>query len=175
MKQLDIVFTKSKKRLPLGSWLIRFWTGKDYSHVAVQQEIREWGKRYFQASEGKVNYEFERFFEAKHEIVKIYTIEVSKDLDRSIKHACYVEAGNKYAMLQNLGIALIDITFRLFGKKFKNPWNKGRNCSEILYTAVFMQMLGALDYSENTIKPQHIEEIILNNFVQRPDGTWIRK
>lgn len=174
MKTLDIVFTKSKKFLPILSWLIRLLTGKRYSHCARAIEIRDWGKRYFQASEGKVNYEFEKYFLKKHEIIKSYTIEVSKDIDRDIKYECYIEAGNAYATLQNIGIIITDIAFKLCGKRFKNPWTKGRNCSEILLTAVFRPMLGNLGYSENTVKPHQIEEVILKHFKQDVDGIWRR-
>lgn len=174
-KTIDIVFTKSKKFMPIGSWLIRWWTNKPYSHVARAIEIRDWGKRYFQASEGKVNYEFEKFFLQKHEIVKSYTIEVSKDVDQAIKYECYIEAGNVYATLQNMGIPLLDIAFKLFGKRFKNPWRKGRNCSEILLTTIFRLMFGDLGYSENTIKPHDIEAILIDKFELHQDGIWRRK
>ncbi len=77
-------------------------------------------------------------------------------------------------MTQNLGIAWLDILFKLFGKKFNNPWTKGRNCSELLYIATFKQLIPGLDkiYSENTIKPHEIEEIILNNFEKGEDSIW---
>lgn len=174
-KKLDVVFTKSKKKMPFFSWAIRWWTNKPYSHVARAIEIRDWGKRYFQASEGKVNYEFEKYFDQKHIIVKSYTIEISKDIDRSIKHECYKEAGNAYATLQNVGIALLDIAYKICGKRFKNPWTKGRNCSEILLTAVFRPMFGDLGYSENIIKPHDIEAILIDKFELHQDGIWRRK
>ena len=50
---IEIVFTKSKKILPIGSWLIKLWTNKPYSHVARAVDIKNWGKGYYQASEGK--------------------------------------------------------------------------------------------------------------------------
>jgi hypothetical protein len=55
MKLLDIVCTKSRKKLPFFGWGIMWWTGKGFSHVARAVERRDWGKRYFQASEGSVN------------------------------------------------------------------------------------------------------------------------
>ena len=76
-KLLDIVATKSRKSFPILGWGIMWWTGKGFSHVARAVEIRDWGKRYFQASEGKVNYEYEKYFLKKHEIVHKY-------------HLCYV-------------------------------------------------------------------------------------
>jgi hypothetical protein len=180
-KTVSIVFTKSKKKFPIGSLLIRWWSSKGffklhpYSHVARATVIRDWGYRYFQASEGKVNYEFETFFRNKHHIVKQYDISVSKEIDKEIKKKCYEEAGNTYAMAQNIGIFLTDVVMSLFGRKLKNPWTRGRNCSEILYAKCFKVLLPDLNYNENKIKPHEIEEIILENFEQLDDGCWVLK
>ena len=160
-KEIEIVFTRSKKFLPFFSWGIRLWTWKPYSHVARAVEIRDWGKRFYQASEGKVNYEFEKFFYAKHHVVKKFIIKVPPEMDRQIKHECYKQAGNSYSLMQNVGIILVDIAEKL-GLKLKNPWKKGVNCSEILYVNVFKQLFPDLDYDPDTIKPHHIEEILIN-------------
>lgn len=159
-KELEIVFTKSKKRFPFFSWLIRLWTRKPYSHVARAIEIRDWGKRYFQASEGKVNYEFEKYFEEKHHIVKKYIIKVPPEMDRAIKYECYLEAGNKYALMQNVGIAVVDIVYKIFKKKINNPWKHGRNCSELLYLNVLKPMFPELTYDPDLIKPHQIDKIL---------------
>jgi hypothetical protein len=178
-KTLSVVFTKSKNKFPIMSLLIRWWTEKglfnlkDYSHVARATEIRDWGKRFFQASDGKVNYEFERFFHKKHQVVKQYDILISSEMDREIKKKCYEEAGNTYAMMQNIGILITDIVLGLFGIKMKNPWTRGRNCSEILYSKGFKIMIPTLQYDENKIKPHEIEDIILKYFKQLESGYWV--
>jgi len=169
---IEIVFTKSRKRLPIWSWLIRTWTQKPYSHVALQQEVKDWGHRYYQASEGKVNYEYETYFKIKHKIVQSYCIEIPKELDAQIKKACYQESGNIYAFWQNLGIAVTDIYYRIVKKKIDNPWKRGRNCSEIIYTKCLKILFPELNYDENTIKPHHIESIIEDRFVQDCNGCW---
>jgi len=178
-KTLSIVFTKSNKKNAIGSLLIRWWTAKgifkikEYSHVARAIEIRDWGMRFFQASEGKVNYEFEKFFYKKHKVVKRYDILISSDMDKEIKKKCYEEVGNTYAFMQNIGIFITDIVLSVFRVKMKNPWTRGRNCSEILYAKCFKTMIPSLDYSENKIKPHEIEEIILKYFKQLDDGHWV--
>ena len=60
-KILRILFTKSRKKFAFASWLIKWYTKKPYSHVARAIQIRDWGYRYYHASEGKVNYEFEKY------------------------------------------------------------------------------------------------------------------
>lgn len=159
MKTIEIVFTRSKKKFPIVSWLIMLWTWKPYSHVARGLEVQDWGKSYYQANEGKVNYEYHTSFNKKHKIVKIYRILVPEELDRNIRKACFQEAGANYGIMQNLGIMLVDIA-ALFGKKINNPWKKGRNCSELLYLKVLKKMYPDLDYNPDTIKPHHIEEIL---------------
>ena len=163
MKELKIVFTKSKKKFAIGSWLIRWWTGQEYSHVAKEIIRQNWGAGYYQASEGKVNYEHESIFLQKHEIVKEFILLVDTKLDFSIKEACWRECGNDYGTMQNLGILLVDIAAKL-GIRATNPWKKGRNCSELLYLTVLKQMYPELDYNPDTIKPHHIEEILTTKY-----------
>ena len=40
MRKISIVFTKSLKKFPIGSWIIRAWTSKEYSHVALKFETK---------------------------------------------------------------------------------------------------------------------------------------
>lgn len=160
MKELKIVFTKSKKPFPIASWLIRMWTRKPYSHVAREVVRRDWGAGYYQASEGKVNYEHENIFYKKHKKIKSYTMQVDAQLELDIRQACWKESGNDYGMLQNLGIAVVDIVKFMFSKDIKNPWKKGRNCSELLYLTVFKKIDPSLNYNPDTIKPHHIEDIL---------------
>lgn len=163
MRELEIVFTKSKKKFPIFSWLIRLWTWKSYSHVAKRHEVKDWGRAYFHANEGKVNYEYHTVFHKKHKIEKKYILSIPKELRQEINKSCFQEAGNKYATMQNLGIVLVDVC-ALFGKKIENPFRSGRNCSELIYTKVFLKMKPDLDYNPDTIKPHHIEEIINRDF-----------
>lgn len=161
MRDIKIVFTKSKKKLPIFSWLIRLWTWKDYSHVAMEVDL-PWisGPMYFQASDGQVNYEFETYFNKKHEIVYEYTIQVTEEIYKEIAKTRLEYAGEQYGTMQNAGIVYTDI-MKLLGKTVTNPWKKGKNCSEILYETVFKRMYPELEYDQDKIKPHHIEDIIL--------------
>lgn len=163
MRDMKIVFTKSKKRFPIFSWLIQLWTGKPYSHVAREVVRRDWGAGYYHASEGKVNYEHENVFNVKHEIVRSYTVSIPTELEMKIRKECWSECGNDYGMLQNLGIVLVDIC-KIFGVRVTNPWKKGRNCSELLYLTVFKQIHPELDYDPDTIKPHHIDDILTTKY-----------
>jgi hypothetical protein len=165
-KELKIVFTKSKKNLPIFSWLIMWWTKKPYSHVARQVIRRDWGAGYYQASEGNVNYEHESVFYKKHEIVAEYVVMVDPQLEMDIRRACWEDCGKKYGMWQNIGIFLVDIGL------FKDtPWKDGRNCSELIYIKVLKKMVPELNRNPDTIKPHHIEDIIKDCFEEK-SGKW---
>lgn len=61
--------------------------------------------------------------------------------------------------MQNIGIVLVDIC-RLFGYKIKNPWKKGRNCSEIIYEVILKELHPELSYNPQLIKPHHVSRIL---------------
>jgi len=160
MSQVRIGFTKSKKKIPIGSVLIRLWTGREYSHVAKEVLRQDWGRAYYQASEGKVNYEHESVFTKKHQAVKSYILEVDRSVEMAIREACWKECGGNYGVMQNLGIALVDV-LRVVGIKIANPWKQGRNCSELLYLNVLKAIDNTLDVDPDTVKPHHIEDMLL--------------
>ncbi len=159
MRKMSIVFTKSKKRFPIGSWIIRAWTLKRYSHVALKFETKIFNSNtFYQASEGMVNYMSETQFLKKHDIVESFDLYLDDELYSKIRTACHEEAGAPYGVLQNLGIAWCDI-LALVGITATNPFKKGRNCSELLYDQVLTR-LGVSGYKKDLIKPHHLEKII---------------
>jgi hypothetical protein len=160
MRTIKIVFTKSKKTLPIFSWLVRLWTWKPYSHVARNKVILG-ESMFYQASEGKVNYENWKVFSKKHYIVKTYYLHVPDEIELKMSIACLKEAGKSYAMLQNMGIVIVDV-LGVLGIRATNPFKKGRNCSELLYLNVLKPLCPDLDYRPDLIKPHHIEEILVN-------------
>lgn len=171
MRKLGIVFTKSKKKCAIGSLLIRLWTNKPYSHVARKLEIEGYKPAFYQASEGRVNYEIQEVFESKHLIVKEYNLLVPTNIYDKISKACFEEAGKKYGFLQNVGIVITDI-LKFVGIKIGNPFKDGQNCSELIYRHVLQPMLGCKKYDPDKIKPHHIEKILKSkcqkNLLQQP-------
>lgn len=164
MREIEIVFTKSKKFFPIFSWAIMLWTGKSYSHVARKMKISFLDKpNYFQASEGKVNWEYEDYFSKKHKIVKTIKFEVTDAEYKSFNKSCWEQIGDEYGLLQNLGIVFVDIA-SFFGIKLNNPLKKGQNCSEVLYRVIFKPKFSDLDYNPDVIKPHHIEEILTTKY-----------
>lgn len=145
---MNVVFTKSKKRFPIGSWIIQFYQKETYSHVAL-----EVGDYFYQASDGKVNKEHRQHFDRKHKIIhsilipRIDLVHIETDL------------GRDYGLAQNIGMAVVDL-FKLFKKKITNPFKSGVNCSEFIYERVIMQLYGDLGFDKDSIKPKHVKEIL---------------
>ena len=161
MKEV-LVFTRSKKLFAIGSKLLRFYMNKNYSHIAREKEIM--GEiLYYQASEGKVNYENKSVFDKKHKIVARYSIEVTEEMSRQISRDCLMDAGKKYGFMQNIGIALVDF-FSLFNVYINNPFKDGRNCSELLMLRVLFHKYPELKekYDPDKIRPDQLEQILID-------------
>lgn len=164
MKSLTIVFTKSRKKFPILGWLIQLWTWKTYSHVALSVSLSFLDKpMYFQASEGKVNYEYSDHFHREHKVVKAYNIHIPKQIYSQLAVERLKLAGENYGFLQNVGIVYTDI-LKLFGVVKPNPWKKGKNCSELIYNIVLKPLHDDLNYDPEKIKPHHIEKIIKEKY-----------
>lgn len=169
MKILKIVFTRSKKKFPIGSWLIRIWTGKKYSHVSRMTSIKNI-KMYYQSNENKANYEVEEVFLRKHEIVQEYTLEVPSHVYDKISIACLENCGKKYGYMQNIGVAIVDVC-RILGISIDTPWKDGQNCSELIYRTVLDNIIPDLKMNPDLVKPHHIENLILKHFIEE-NGIW---
>ena len=163
MKEVEIVFTTSKKKFAPFSKLIMWYTNKPYSHVArkAKLDLLQY-HHYYQASEGKINYEYEDFFNKKHKIVKSYTIQISNHFYEELIKESWMQVGNKYGTMQNLGILIVDLLAKI-GIKATNPFKKGMNCSELIYRTVFSKLIPNLPYRPDLIKPHQIEEIIIKH------------
>lgn len=163
MRKLTVVFTKSKKKFPIGSWLIMLGTMKPYSHVALKFESRIFNSpTFYQASDGLVNYMSGTQFDKKHEIIVSYELEVEEEAYSKIREECHEEAGAPYGFMQNIGIVLADIASWV-GLKIKNPFKEGRNCSELLYVHVFSK-LGYKELDPDLVKPHHIEQLLTTSY-----------
>jgi hypothetical protein len=169
MKDIEIVFTKSKKKFAILSKLIMWYTNKPYSHVARKAKLSLLQyPHYYQASEGKVNYEYEDFFNKKHEIVKSYTIQVPAHFYEELIKESWMQVGNKYGTMQNVGILLVDLLAKI-GIIATNPFKKGMNCSELIFRTVFSKIIPNLPYRADQVKPHQIEDIIINYKLHKKD------
>jgi hypothetical protein len=144
VEYIKIGFSKSKKPLPIGSWIIRAYQRTSYSHVYVEIPTNKFPSNHIlHASEGIVHKMSKTQFHKKHEITEEYVIQIpemilfnkhqnkSTTLHQLILDEMHEISGADYGLMQNIGIVLVDL-LRLFNIKIKNPWTSGWNCSEFV-------------------------------------------
>lgn len=156
MKVFYIGFSRNTKG-KIFSKLLMWYMGKKYSHTFFK-----FSDRYILHSEieNGVNYwTLERFCDV-NTITDMYKIEVSQNQYIDLRERLNEHIGHKYAFWQNIGIILVDLLVK-FGIKKDNPFRDGDNCSELVFRC--LQRLHpelVRQYKLNTIRPDHIEEIL---------------
>ena len=155
-----IGFSKSAKNLPLGSWLIRAYQNTEYSHVYIRIPKTIYPTdTILHASEGKVHKMSETQFDKRHRVVKEYSINISEELYNKVKEEIHEISGDDYGIMQNIGIALVDVMRILFGKKIQNPWISGWNCSEFVMRILkIIFPIEFINTDPNTVTPKYIDK-----------------
>jgi hypothetical protein len=129
MKTITIGFSKSKKKFPIGSWLIRAYMGTPYSHVYLRFYSKSLDRTLiYEAVGGGVRFIGAKQWE-KHAVeVDSFDIELINGNYISLLQYCVDHTGVEYGIAQNLGVPLASI-FNLE----TNPFQSGTNCSEEIY------------------------------------------
>jgi hypothetical protein len=160
MTKLYVGFSKSKKKFPIFSWIVQLYERKPYSHIYLRLDTKNkfTSDKFLHAAEGKVQNMSGTQFHKRNEIVYEYSIAVDPNLYRLIINALHEASGDDYGFMQNIGIVLADF-LELFGKKIKNPWQKGFNCSEFaMYILKKIYPENFVNYDKNLIKPSDLEK-----------------
>jgi len=161
MRSIKIGFSKSKKSIPWGSWLIRLYQWTPFSHTYARLKTPSLGSDTFlHASEGKVQRMSQVQFEKRHEIIEEFTIELDDFQYMTMKHHIHYFSGDDYSFWQNIGIAVVDLA-RLVGIRATNPWQSGWNCSEFVMTVLkplYPSKFEGID--PNTVTPKEIYNIL---------------
>lgn len=133
MNRIIIGFSKSKKILPIFSWLIRLVEGTKYSHVYVKFPKKTLKTDLiYHASGLMVNFMGEKAFEDNHKTIEEFQIFISDDCYHNVLNYAAVNSGASYSVAQIFGIAAIRL-FAVFGKVIKNPFsNSGYVCTELV-------------------------------------------
>lgn len=164
MKTIIVGFSKSKKKFPVASWLIRLYQLSEYSHVYIRLQMNKGSifpsDKILHASEGKIQNMSGTQFDKRHEVIEEFEIEVSANMYKQILIQLHEASGDDYSVLQNVGIFLVDFV-RIFGFVIKNPWVTGWNCSEFVASIlihIFPSDFKHLD--PNTCTPKNIYNIL---------------
>lgn len=155
MDKITIGFSKSKKSFAIGSWLIRLYQHTPYSHVYLKFYSKTTNRQLiYEAVGGGVRFIGSNAWE-KHAVeMKTFDINITHKNTVELMQYCIDNAGCEYGFLQNLGIAFCNA----FGIK-KNPFKKGKNCSEIIAEILILEGC-KINKDLNLITPKDIYEIL---------------
>lgn len=162
MREIKIHFTRNRKG-KIFSRAIMWYDKVNFSHCAIELNLKKINTQviYHSSLEGGVNFYNKDLFLEKNEIVDTYTIHLEEKEYRSILKGLIESCGIEYALMQNIGIVLVDITRRI-GINVKNPWKKGYNCSELVYRYIILNKYPTEIHDPELIKPSEIKNILNN-------------
>lgn len=154
-----IEFTRSRKKLPLFSWLIQLVQRTKYSHVRIKWKAMREITVIYEASGSSLKFIGPMADEENPvEVVSSYKFNFSLEQYREMVKLCMKYANIEYGKKQIFGIGLV----RAFGLK-KNPFADGKKsqvCSEVIGT-ILEDILGwntGLDL--DIAGPREIQETI---------------
>jgi len=162
MKELTVGFSKSKKKMPIASWLIMLYEGTGFSHTYLRETLRVFkDDLIIHASEGAVQRMSQYQFDKKHEVVEEFIIEIEdKELYQELKDKMHKYSGAPYSIMQNVGIIYVNI-MKCLNRNVENPWQIGWNCSELVMVvleSVYPEEFS--NYRQNTVTPKEIHHIL---------------
>jgi hypothetical protein len=130
----------------IGSKLIQWWIGANYSHVYARWYLSSQERNIvYQASHGMVHFIEFRNFKSVNTIVEEFHIDLPDDKFKKLSQKCIDLAGQPYSRLELLQIFLCDVT----NGRFKTQDQKGYICSELM-----CEILMDLGYKFN--KPKYL-------------------
>ena len=164
MGKLYIGFSKSTKKLPIFSWLIRLIESTPYSHTYVKLELH--GKSYiFEAVGNDCRLILESEWEKKAQVVEEVALPVTVDILAKTEKFIAVNTGKPYGILQLIGVIL--------GKWLNLKYNitsRGRSaliCSELVGRFLEEVMGFKLEKEPDLLTPLDIYEFLgnINNYI----------
>jgi hypothetical protein len=155
MKTITIGFSKSKKLIPVGSWIIRAYMRTPYSHVYLKFHSSSLERELiYEAVGGGVRFIGEKLWSEHAEEVASFDIQISDAHYKSLLQNCVDNSGVEYGFLQNIGIPLA----KLFNLK-SNPFQSGSNCSEEI--CKILRLTGYMvEGKKDLVTPKDIYDIL---------------
>src|ERR1017187_1265933 len=124
MKTIQVVFTKSTKKLPVFSWLIQWAEHTDYSHVAIRMIDSETQLPiYYQSSHTMVNCMGEEEFLAEEKILNSFEFQIDDSLQVALHAFAIKQLGKPYGVVSTVGLGWVQLN-KLFGRKTTNPFKQ---------------------------------------------------
>lgn len=155
MKTVTIGFSKSKKKLAIGSLAIRAYMGTPYSHVYIKFHSDSIDRELiYEAVGGGVRFIGTKLWKSHAEEVSSFNIQITQENFISLLQYCVDNAGTDYGFAQNMGVFICTVL-----NLKENPFKEGKNCSE---TVSDILKLEGYKFSKesNLITPKDIYEVL---------------
>jgi hypothetical protein len=157
-----IHFSRTQSKL---SKILQWYEGVPISHVLVEFETPHLGQNfvYHSVIGGGVSFLSRAKFDKTNEIMETYKISLEQGEYRIMRNQLLTHCGEQYAMMQNLGVVLVDL-IRKFKDIQENPFKEGQNCSELIYRYVIPYVCAdSGEYTPDLVKPSQIRGLLKNN------------
>lgn len=150
-----IIVGSSKNNL-IGSEVIQWWMGTNYSHVYVRWYLSSQEREIvYQASHNMVHFASLDRFTRDNTIIKEFCIEITDEQFKKFSQKCIDLCGDKYSVVTLLQIFMRDI----FQDKLDYPDNAGYICSELM--CELLEDLGIkFNKPKNLTTPKDIIEVL---------------
>jgi len=168
-----IHFSRTQSKL---SKLLQWYEGVPISHVLVEFNTPHLGQNfvYHSVIGGGVSFLSRAKFDNKNEIMETYKITLEQGEYRIMRNQLLTHCGEQYAMMQNLGVVLVDFIRKFMCVK-ENPFKEGQNCSELLYRCVIPYVCAdSGEYTPDLVKPSQIRNLLKYNNI-KPISSKIEK
>jgi hypothetical protein len=143
---MTITIGASRNNCKIGSRLLQWWMGTDYSHVFVSWDLHTQERTIvYHAAHGMVHFKSLTNFFIDDEITHRVKLELTDEQFKKLSQTCIDLAGIPYSKLELLQIFLCDIT----KGRIKTEDQPGYICSELVG-----ELLTDLGYKFN--KPQYL-------------------
>lgn len=159
MEQIEIGFSRPTNVLfPFGSWAIRLYQNSEYSHVYIKIFSKKLNRYMIYEAVGNGGVRFIGLDQWKKKAKEVESFNLNVESEKTIELLQFLvdTCGIDYGFMQNIGIVYANF----FGKP-KNPWRKGKNCSEAV--ADFLVLNGfKINKSHDLVTPKDIHKVLSN-------------
>jgi hypothetical protein len=158
---MKIGFSTPKDKSKIGAALIRWWTGKPYSHVYVEMPIKSIDMvTVYHASHGKVHFREQLKFTQENVIVSEYALEMTPELKAKVLKKCIELSGEEYGYIELAKIFISDVCNSLGCRFIPQHNGRGYICSELV-GHILLELGYEITKPLYLLKPSDIEEILL--------------
>lgn len=158
MKTISVGFSKSAKKLAVGSIAIRAYMQTNYSHVYIKFYSKSLDRvLIYEAVGSGVRFIGQEKWKSHAIEMHSYDIDISDESYTKLMQFCVDNAGEEYAFCQNLGVVIAKV-FKLG----KNPFQEGQNCSEIVGELLKLEGF-EICKDMNLVTPKDIKNILDHN------------